>query len=320
MAYMAKTLKAHVRLLALTGLAVGLSIIFLTSPSAESKTKNLQPDAAAPEIVTKEKPFEFPHGGRILLPDYRLIALYGTPDIPVLGSLGEQDVAAAINRVKQLAAEHQGYSDEPVYPAFEIITTIASAQPTENGDYSSEISIEKLQPWIDAAKQAGIYVVLDLQPGYTDFLTQAKQYEALLREPHVGLALDSEWRLAPGQRHMKQIGSVSADEINQTAEWLAGLVKKYDLPQKLFLLHQFKLSMITDRETLDTSRPELAWLIQMDGLGAQPAKQDTWRTIRSNAPKNVYFGWKNFIDEDTPMLTPKQTMLIDPKPYFVSYQ
>ena len=40
-----------------------------------------------------------------------------------------------------------------------------------------------------------MYVVLDLQPGRTDFLTQAKRYEPLLALPHVGLALDPEWRL-----------------------------------------------------------------------------------------------------------------------------
>ena len=40
-----------------------------------------------------------------------------------------------------------------------------------------------------------MYVVLDLQPGRSNFLDQAKLYEPLLRLPHVGLALDPEWRL-----------------------------------------------------------------------------------------------------------------------------
>ena len=44
-----------------------------------------------------------------------------------------------------------------------------------------------------------MYVVLDLQPGYTDFLAQAQRYEEFLAQPHVGLALDPEWRLAPGR-------------------------------------------------------------------------------------------------------------------------
>mgnify|MGYP006981339232 FL=1 len=30
--------------------------------------------------------------------------------------------------------------------------------------------------------------------------------------------------------------------------------------------------------------------------------------------------WKNFYDEDTPTFTPEETMAVDPKPWFVSYQ
>jgi hypothetical protein len=30
--------------------------------------------------------------------------------------------------------------------------------------------------------------------------------------------------------------------------------------------------------------------------------------------------WKNFIDEDQPMLTPQQTMEIEPRPWIVSFQ
>lgn len=320
---MLEIIKPHLRLILLTGLASGLAVIFLLMPPAAGSRKRLQPAIStqiAKELAPKAPSYKFPDGGQALFPNHRLVALYGIPGVPALGSLGEQDIGEATHRVKQLAEKYQKYSDEPVLPVFEIITTIASAGATENGDYSSEIPAEKLKPWIDAAHESGIYVVLDLQPGLSDFLTQAKSYETLLKEPHVGLALDPEWRLAPGQRHMKQIGSVHAGEVNQTASWLADLVRDNGLPQKLLLIHQFKLSMIIGREALDASRHELAWLIQMDGLGAQNVKLDTWRTITGKAPSGIYFGWKNFIDEDKPMLNPEQTMQIDPKPYFVSYQ
>lgn len=319
---MLEIIKPHLRLILLIGLASGLAVIFLLMPPTAGSRKRLRPAISTQitkELEPKAPSYKLP-GGQALFPNHRLVALYGTPGVPALGSLGEQDIGEATHRVKRLAEEYQNYSDEQVIPAFEIITTIASAQSTENGDYSSEISVSKLKPWVDAAREAGIYVVLDLQPGLSDFLTQAKSYEPLLKEPHVGLALDPEWRLAPGQRHMKQIGSVSADEINSTANWLADIVRANDLPQKLLLVHQFKLSMISNRETIDTSRQELAWLLHMDGLGTQNVKLDTWRTIIDKAPIGMYFGWKNFIDEDKPMLNPEQTMQISPKPYFVSYQ
>jgi len=205
-------------------------------------------------------------------------------------------------------------------PAFEIITTVASGAAGPDGDYSSESEVADLRPWVDAAGRAGMYVMLDLQPGRTDFLTQAKRYEELLAEPHVGLALDPEWRLAPDQRHLAQIGSVGVDEVNAVAGWLAGLTRERRLPQKLLLLHQFQLRMIGERGRLDTGHDELAVLVHADGFGTPGQKLDTWRALRSEPLAGAWWGWKNFIDEDRPTFTPEQTVAVDPTPWFVSYQ
>src|SRR5690606_41488694 len=58
---------------------------------------------------------------------------------------------------------------------------------------------------IEAAADAGQYVVLDFQPGGSSFLEQVHEYEELLAYPHVGIALDPEWRLKPDQVHLQQI-------------------------------------------------------------------------------------------------------------------
>jgi hypothetical protein len=263
---------------------------------------------------------ELPGGGRVLFPGRRMIALYGTPGIPVLGILGEQDLPGSIGRAKAIAAEYQALTDDVVVPAFEIIATIASASATENGSYSRALPVESLAPWVEGARDAGVYVVLDLQPGRTDFLTQARLYEQLLVYPNVGLALDPEWRLLPDQVHRRQIGSVQVGEVNAVARYLAKLIRKNILPQKLLILHQFRPSMIRKRQKLDTSYDELAIVIHMDGHGPQPAKLHTWRRLHANAPGGVWWGWKNFIDEDKPMLTPEQTYRVEPMPEFVSYQ
>jgi len=263
---------------------------------------------------------QLPAGGQVLFPGRRMVALYGHPGTPVLGVLGEQPVAEAVARARRLAREYRKVSAEPVVPAFEIIATVASASPGRDGDYSSEAPVAMLRPWIDAAGKAGVYVVLDLQPGRTDFLTQAKRYADLLAEPHVGLALDPEWRLAPGQRHMVQIGSVRAAEINSVARWLADLTRDRKLPQKLLMLHQFRLSMIGERARIDTGRDELAVLIHADGFGTPGEKFNTWRNLRTDPPRRVFWGWKNFYDEDRPTFTPRRTMAVTPCPVFVSYQ
>ena len=263
---------------------------------------------------------QLPGGGQILYPGRQMVALYGHPGAPVLGVLGEQDVEGAIARAQQLAADYQPLVDVPVVPAFEIITTVASAGAGPDGNYSYEAPVDMLRPWVDAAAEAGVYVVLDLQPGRTDFLTQAKRYEELLTRPHVGLALDPEWRLRPDQRHMAQIGSVTSAEVNTVVTWLADLTRAHKLPQKLLLLHQFQVQMISDRPQVDTSRDELAVLIHADGFGSPGAKFETWNAMHIGPPPNVWWGWKNFIDEDSPTFTPAETMAIEPRPLFVSYQ
>lgn len=264
---------------------------------------------------------QLPGGGQLLFAQRQFVALYGTPSTGVLGVLGEQDSARAVERARSVAAPYAALTDETVVPMFEIIATVAAAGPGKDGNFSNELSVDGLRPWVDAAAAAGLYVVIDLQPGRTDFLTQAQQYQSLLELPNVGLALDPEWRLAPGQVPLRQIGSVSAAEVNSVTTWLADLTNAKGLPQKMLVLHQFRPAMISDRATLDLSRPEVAVLIHADGQGSQGAKQATWANLHRDAPAGVHWGWKNFYDEDLPMLTPEQTVSgVSPVPDLITYQ
>ena len=273
------------------------------------------------KLATAASGAQLPGGGQLLFPQHMMVAMYGIPDSGALGILGEQDLPASIERAKEVAAPYRDLVDATVVPTFEIIATVASASAGEDGDYSAELDVEALRPWVDAAGAAGMYVVLDLQPGRTDFLTQARRFEPLLTSPHVGLALDPEWRLAPGGVHLRQIGQVGIDEVNQVVTWLADLTRANALPQKLLVLHQFQVRMVVDRERLDTSRDELAIMVHVDGQGSQPAKQDTWEVLHRDAPQPLYWGWKNFIDEDLPMLTPQETVQqVQPLPELVTYQ
>ena len=262
---------------------------------------------------------QLPGGGYLLFPGRRLVALYGNPSTPALGVLGEQGPEEGVALIDELAGS---YDDDgvPVTPAFEIIATIASSLAGRDGDYSAEMGVADLEPWVDAAAELGAYVVLDLQPGRSDFLTQARAYETLLRRPHVGLALDPEWRLGPGQFHLRQTGSVDASEINAVAEWLAGIVREEALPQKLLLLHQFRFSMISNRDDVITP-PELAVVVQMDGQGPLATKYETWSALTAGtADAGWRWGWKNFFDEDSPMATPEQVLELEPVPVYVSFQ
>ena len=279
-------------------------------------------EEAAWQLEVIRRGDEIPGGGLLMFgsdPDRRLVAMYGHPVSVGLGVLGEQGPAEGVERLGSIVA---GYDADGfrVLPTFEIIATVASAAPGPDGDYSAVTARDVIEPWVEIAAANDLYVVLDLQPGRTDFLTQAKIYEEFLRLPHVGLALDPEWRLKPNQVHMVQIGTVDAAEINQVSEWLAGLVREEALPQKLLIVHQFHVSMITNRHRIETP-PELAVLIHMDGHGNPRTKQHTW-DILTTAPDadGFYWGWKNFYDEDSPMAGPDQVLDLTPTPVFVSFQ
>jgi hypothetical protein len=290
-----------------------------TPPSGDASTA---PPAADPTSTPTPPPVpELPGGGHTLFPGRTMVALYGHPGAPALGVLGEQGVDASVQRARALAAQFAPLAGEPVVPAFEIITTVASSAPGADGDYSAESAPEDLVPWIDAAAAADMYVVLDLQPGRSDFLTQARRYTDLLRRPNVGLALDPEWRLRPGQKHRVQVGSVDVAEVNAVATWLADLTREARLPQKLLMLHQFQAQMIRNREQLVTDRDELSVVLHADGFGTRAEKLETWNRLHQAVPAGVTWGWKNFYDEDRPMFDPAQTLAVGPaRPVFVSYQ
>lgn len=263
---------------------------------------------------------ELPGGGQLLFPGRRVVALYGSPGSEALGPLGRQDLPATVARARDVARPYERLSPVPVVPGFEIIVTVASAEPGFRGAYTNVIEPKVIEPWVDAAARAGIYVTLDLQPGRMDFPTQAKMYEGLLRRPNVGLALDPEWRLKPDQVHLRQIGAVAPEEVNATAAWLADLVRRNNLPQKAFVLHQFDADMLGDRRKLNTAHPELAVVLHADGHGIPKVKMGTWGRMITGLPPNIWMGWKNFYKEDKPMFSPAQTMAVVPVPYFISYQ
>lgn len=276
-------------------------------------------DAAMWQLDVLRTGNELPGGGYLIFPDRRFVAAYGHPGIAALGMLGAQSPEQTLQRLMPLI---EGYDADgvQVIPTFELIATIADADAGPDGDYSLEATVEQLRPWVETARELGMYVVLDLQPGRTDFLTQAQRYEELLIEPHVGIALDPEWRLKPDQFHLAQIGSVDAEEINTVVDYVAGLVIDNALPQKLFIVHQFNTSMIRSRQRIEHP-PQLAILLQMDGHGPLAIKKGSWASLnRGSEASDFWWGWKNFFAFDPELATPDVVLDLDPIPYFVSFQ
>ncbi|MFL6157954.1 MAG: hypothetical protein ACJ72D_17825 [Marmoricola sp.] len=245
-----------------------------------------------------------------------LVAYYGTAGTGSLGVLGEAGPERIVPRLIR-AAQPFAAGGRTVQPVFELIVTVAHAGPTKTGAYSSDIARTLVQQYIEAAHRHGALVVLDLQPGRADFLDVAKRWEWALRDPWVGLALDPEWRMGPHGVPGRRIGSVSAAEINRTSRWLDDLTIRNGLPQKLFVLHQFRTDMIRHLDRV-ASRPALAMVQHVDGYGPPRAKLATFHAVAR--PSVFTLGFKLFYDEDKPRMTPARVLRIRPAVRFVSFQ
>lgn len=272
------------------------------------------PSVAAPPVPAPVS--TLPRGGTTVFPQHRVVALYGTAGTDALGVLGEGSPDEAGDRLEEVAAAF-ATPGRTVLPAMELIVTVANDSPGPQGDYSTDITLEEARTYLRAARARRQLLVLDVQPGTSDFLSAARVWEPLLREPDVGLALDPEWRMAPGEVPGEVIGGVDASEVNTVATWLDGIVREGSLPQKLFVLHQFTASMITSPEQLATPSG-LAVVQHIDGFGAPENKRGKYAQLQR--PAQLHPGFKLFYDEDTPMLTPAETLALSPPPDLVTYQ
>jgi hypothetical protein len=273
------------------------------------------PAGSASPSATPAPPAELPLGGRKIFPAYRVVAYYGTAGNAALGVLGEGGPDRMLPKLRGAAKGFAG--GRKIQVAYELIASVAQASPGRDGDYSQMIDMKAIQRYVDQARREKVLVVLDLQPGRGDFLPQAKRLERFLVQPHVGLALDPEWRMAKGKVPGRTIGSVRAAEVNRVSAYVAGLVKRHNLPEKLFLLHQFRASMLPDVAAV-RRRPGLAMVQHVDGFGTRSEKDATWARLRR--PKQFHMGYKLFYDEDIKRYTPSEVLRIKPVPDYVSYQ
>jgi hypothetical protein len=277
-----------------------------------------EPATAARKAIRLDPPDPpEPVGG--WMPDTLYVALYGHPGNATLGVMGEQGVQQAVERAKAVAAPY-GQFGRPVVPTFEIITTVASSEAGADGDYSNEFPDSMFQPWIDAAAANDMHVILDLQSGRSTFPSQAREIEALLAQPNVSLALDPEWRVGPTERPGGgRIGTVDGAEVNETIDYLDGLIRQNGLPPKMMVVHQFTDSMVTSKSIIRGTE-NVQVVFQMDGFGTLNLKLGSWGRMVDDLPAGALTGWKNFYDEDSPTPTPAESLSVSPTPIYISYQ
>jgi hypothetical protein len=259
---------------------------------------------------------QLPRGGRSVLPEFRVVAFYGAPQSDELGELGIGSPDSAGRRlVKQAKAYDR--KRRPVLPAMELITVIAAAHPGMDGMYRTRQENRVIRRYLRAARRRKALLLLDIQPGRSDFFTETTRLERWLREPDVGLALDPEWRVTDGQVPGQVIGAVGSREVNATTAWLDQLVAKHELPEKLVVIHQFTDDMVDDTQL--KPRDGLEIILNADGFGGQAVKKAKYHAFTRQAP-GFDPGFKLFYREDEDLMTPRHVLRLRPAPSFVVYE
>ena len=295
-----------------------------TSGGAPSAPASASPDGPTPAATPTPAPTQtaatLPRGGREVFPRYRLVGYSGVTGFKTLGRLGtgplDQRVREMEERAKPYAAGRE------IMPVLEIIATVVQGSPGRDGLYRVRMPDKEIEVYLKAARKGKAMLLLNIQPGRSSFMAEAKAYEKWLREPDVGLALDPEWAMGRGEVPGRTFGSTTGAELNDVATYLSRIVAENDLPEKVLVYHQLAPRIVRHEAELKAHRG-VAMVKSVDGIGSPGAKEDTYDRVNRSLPKHVHAGFKLFYTEDeesSRLMTPKEVLALKPRPEYILYE
>jgi hypothetical protein len=292
------------------------AVTFTVTRGGSTSDSTAAIEQAKPNAKPKPPP-ELPRGGRRLFPRHRIVAYYGAPGNEELGALGIGTPDEAGKRLLRQMREYRG-GGRTVLPAMELIAVVAAGSAQQDGSYSRKQTYATVEKFLAAARKIDALLILDIQPGHADFMSAIKHYGRFLREPDVALALDPEWH-TPGAVPGTVIGSTDAATVNRVSRYLQKIVRKYRLPDKMLLVHQFTDSMIRNKERLKPVHG-VPLVLNVDGFGGQEVKIAKYHDFTTPRVRHVRSGLKLFYKEDTVTMTPTQVLKLRPRPDVVIYE
>jgi hypothetical protein len=259
-----------------------------------------------------------------ILPGKRIVAYYGNPLSKRMGVLGEYPKDEMLRRLKGEVAKWEAADPSlPVQPALHLIAVVAQGEAGKAGKYRMVMPDKVVNEVYCWAKEANAILFIDIQTGHSDIRTILPRFEWLLKNPDVHLGMDPEFNMIKsGKKPGSKIGTYDAADINYAASYLQELVKKYNLPPKVFVVHRFTRNMVTNANKI-TLRPEVQIVMNMDGWGPPWLKRDSYRDYIVSEPVE-FTGFKLFYHNDTkrgdPLMTPEDLLKLNPKPIYIQYQ
>jgi hypothetical protein len=285
------------------------------------EARNLR-DAARPYWAASEAelhvlPFSSPWESILLNND--ILAFYGHPRSKNMGILGRYTKEELNKMLGALAAEYREAGGRNVCKALYII--FGTVWP---GGEIGIIQDSLLKEYIEFALENDMLVFIDHQIGRFTPADSIRRMLPWLKYTNVHLALDPEWRTA---KPMEEIGTVSADEINQVQRIIEDYMTENRIPgERLLIIHQFNYLMISEREKVSSNFPKVTLVHCADGFGSPQEKRSSYahNARAANIPVKAFKLFYNFnipgAGFDDPLLTPREVFALKPRPYIVMYQ
>jgi len=253
-----------------------------------------------------------------LLLNNDILLYYGHPLSQNMGVLGRFPKDELQRRLGSLAAEYQAVGGRNVLTGFHLI--YGTVWP--GGDIGV-IRQSVLEEWIQWTQDNGMLLVLDHQIGRFDPIAQLRSLLPYLHYPHVHLALDPEWRTP---RPMQEIGHLTAAEINQMQAIMEDYMIEHNISgERLLIIHQFNQVMIRSRQDIRTDFSRVRLVHNIAGIGPPRLKRDTYAfgAQAANMPVKGFKLWYDFGisgHTDSPLMSPREVMELNPRPYVIMYQ
>jgi len=258
-----------------------------------------------------------------ILPYKRIIAFYGnlySKNMGILGELPKQEVLDKL--MKEVKAWEEADTVMQVQPALHYIAVTAQGSPGTGNKYRLRMPFSQIDSVLKMAEKINAIVFLDIQVALSTLEDEIPQLEKYLKLPNVHLGIDPEFSMKGGQKPGSVIGVFDAADINYASGYLQKIVKAYNLPPKILVVHRFTQGMVKNYKNIKTM-PEVQVVMHMDGWGFPAKKINTYRQFIYKEPVE-YTGFKLFYKNDTKgngrLLTYKELLNLKPQPVYIQYQ
>ncbi|WP_419705468.1 hypothetical protein [Promicromonospora sp. NFX87] len=193
-------------------------------------------------------------------------------------------------------------------PLVTVTASVRSGAAGEDGDYVDEQPLELLTPAVDAIREAGQPVLLDVAPGNKPLAAKLKEIEPLLAKPGVGLSVHPEFRMAGDGA---EAGAVPVAELQAVVDRLAAMATARSLPQIMLEVHQSTAASVVDRAALRVP-PQVAVVFTAAGPAEGQATADgVWADVAADLPQGAVLGWSapSAVPADPTSIMPTEPLL-----------